>query len=338
MRDITIDLNNLSFSHRDTLVHYSAPDMVVRRADPYIQIEQGGKTTILKNLIVKEPDDAFACRYKDQVLLIFGGQQLVLLNPDGSYEEIEVNYKPVVTDIHIHNNHIVFGNLIGKLFHFVIYDLEEKKRIYQTTSIAANTLSYYFGRRHIYTLMGNSNLVCWDYQGKEIWKKFEYQYVVPGLTEYNGKLLYSSNNQIKITDGNTTDVIDIPHVRIDKIEGVANNNLYGVCGERRNLFCFDLRQNNLRYEVQGDPKSIIRKLLLTRGKIPDKKAISNVLFFSTDTHLGMVDLERGHLQFYIGIPKIRSIVRNDEIIVSTHLGESHLLREAVKEESAIIEV
>ena len=244
----------------------------------------------------------------------------------------------LLNSLHIKDNLAVFGCLFGKLFHFVVYDLDKRKRAYQSQSSPAYTLSHYFGKDHIYVLMGNSQLICYDYECKEVWRKFEHHYIVPGLGTYEGKLIYISNNQIKITDGKKTDIIDVPVVKINKLEGIIGNSLYGVCSDKKNVCCFNVKKERLMYEIKGDKNAAIRQLLLTKGYLPDEKKVSNVLFFSTDHHLNLVDVDKGNLQFHIGIPKIREITKNDEIIVRTHLGESHLLRTVEDEKDSIIEI
>ena len=329
-----IELNNLNFEHRESVVYYSSPELLIQKARPYIHIERGSEAHLLKNPVFQELNSVKAVKYNNGVVLTFGGREGLIVTDDFEYFELDQNH--IVTDLYVHEDRLIFGSILGKFFHFVSFDLKTKKKVSQSQSSQVDTLSVIKNKEKIYTLMSNSQIMCYDIECKLLWKKFEHQYVVPGLAFYKDKLIYCASNQIKLTNGKDTESINVPIITIDKIEGVVGHYLYGVCGARRNLFCFDLLNKKLYYEVKID--DIIKKLLITRGKLPESEKIIDALFFSTKTHLGLVNLKNGNIQFLIQIPQITSIQANEEIIVKTHLGESHLLRVIENEHDTIIEI
>ena len=314
------------FEHRETLVFYSAPDILVQRSSlssPEVEKKNGDKVIIPFHL---KPHSNRACRYNERVLLT-STHHALLIDKDANYEYFDLQQPQIVTDLHVRDNKLIFGTLFGMFFQFVIYDLENRKRLFQTQSTSATTLSYLVTKDYIYCLLGNSQLVCFDHEGKEVWKRFEHQYVVPGLAHYKGALLYCSNNQLKITTGKTTSSITVPLVKLDKIEAIVNDDVYAVCNGRKNICSFNISREQLLYEVKTDEKMIIRKLLMTEGKTDQGNLSRSVLLFSNDLNIGAIDTKKGSLLFYTPLLRLRSIVQNDEIIATNHAGKSHLLRE-----------
>lgn len=323
MRHITLD--NLLFQHKKSVVYYSSPELLIYSDFNSNTLTVETSKGDISKIKVRKSQEGKSCKIKDGVLLTFGGEETVIIKPDGSHDLFNLNNRYIVTDVFSFEDTIIFGSILGMFFHFVIYNLETKSKN-QTASAQAVTLSYKITEDRIYALYGNSQIACYDHSGKLVWKKFEPHYVIPGLSIYKGGLVYSANNQIKITNGKTTESITVPGIRMDKIEGTIGNIVYGVCGNRQNIFAFDINKRELLYEVVGEKGIQIKKLLITSGMYKDKNKPSNVIFYSTDDKLGMVDLDEGTIKFYIGIPKIKNMVSNEELIVTTHLGESHLLR------------
>jgi len=330
-----IDLDNINFEHYDTIVYFSSPDMLIRRNGSLVEIELNDRIVQVNDIRILELSNFKIDKWNENVLIAFGGRTSFLVRPDGTYDSFNLKSRHIVTNLSIHENVLIFGSTLGSLFHFVIYNLEDRKRIFQTQSIEARTLSHIVTNDSIYALMGNSQLIAYDHEGREKWKRFEHQYVIPGLAYYKGRLLYCSNNQIKITDGKKIESINIPIVKFDKIEGIIGDNLYAICGNKKNICCFNLHQRKLVYEIRGSQKIDIRKLLLTKGKIENSQNIVNCLFFSDDSHLRIADLKNGIVRFQVGVSKIKEIVQKDEVIVRTHFGKSHVLRQKKHEESIV---
>ena len=312
--------------------------MIAQKNGSFVELQfSDGKNTLLNDRKIQDILEFRTLEHDNRIIINFGGTDTVILKKDRSHEWFDLKYRYVVTDFFIENNKLIFGSVLGSYFHFVIYDIEKRKRLFQTQSIQSRTLSYKITSENLYVIMGNSQIICYDHQGKEQWKKFEKQHLVPGLAFYKNKLVYSSNNQIKITDGKNTETIRVPTIRLDKIEAIIGNKIYCVCGDKSSICCFDLERQQLLYEIKGQEKTFIRKLLITQGQQEEYKPF-DLLLFSNDTHLGIVDLKRGMMKFYLPLPRIKRIMKNSDVIILTHKGESHIVRDnkEKKDEDTII--
>ena len=336
MNSIT-KIDNKLFIHKEYPVCYSDENMSVQIESPYITIEKSNNEKIsYKDINIKEIQDFKSCKYGDKILITFGGEDALLIENSGEYKYFNLGYRQIVTDLHIKENLLVFGCLLGKLFHFVVYDIENKKRVCQTKSIEAITLSYEFSEHYIYVLMGNSQVLCYDYSGREIWKRFEHNYIVPGFAVHKKQLIYGTKNSIKfVNQGGKSTSQELPLNTLDKIQCTIGNNLYGVCNSRKNIFCLDLSKNQILYEVISE--ETIRKILVTKGFVSKRNSIVNVLFYSTDNHLNVIDIDNGEFVFQVGIQKIKEIRNNEEIIIDTYYGDTHILKKAKEDESSVFE-
>lgn len=307
------DISEIKFNDNDNIVFYSRKDTIIYKNIPNIIIND--KKQYIKEL------DLFKHTKIDNSLLLSFGSDLIIVNDDITI--IDIKYKPI-TKIFANNNTLVFGSILGDMFHYVIYDLLTQTRLCQTQSVKTKTLSSKATDKYIYSLLSNSQLICYNYSAEQIWKRFEPQYIIPGLEVYNGNLLYCCNNQIKITDGKNVESINVIDAKLNKFEGLLNNNAIFLCNNKKGLCCFNIATKTLLYEIKVHDQDSINLTLLTKAKY--RKNIIDVLLFATKTHFGVVDIIRGSILYFIPMPRIKEIFEFDDLIVHTYDGKSHILK------------
>ena len=160
---MAIDLDNLSFQHQKSVVYYASEDVLIH--SNYQKNELEIETTNgIRRMSVKKKREGRCCKTDKGIFLSFGDTNSFLITPDDT-QTITLAHPFVVTEAFSYGNKLIYGSLLGRLFHFVIHDLETGKKN-QTESTQAVTLSCEVLDNEIYALYGNSHLVCYDYQGK----------------------------------------------------------------------------------------------------------------------------------------------------------------------------
>lgn len=307
------DISEIKFINNDNTVFYSHKDTTIYKNTPNIIIND-------KKQYIKELDLFKYIKMGNTIFLSFG-TDLIIINDETKI--IDIKYKPI-TKIYVNNSTLIFGTTLGDMFHYVIYDLTTQTRLCQTQSVKTKTLSSKITDKYIYSLLSNSQLMCYDYSAEQIWKRFEPQYIIPGLEIYNGNLLYCCSNQIKITDGKNIESINVPDTKLNKLEGVLNNNAIFLCNNKKGLCCFNIATKTLLYEIKVHDQDTINLTLLTKAEY--KGNIIDVLLFATKTHFGVVDINRGSILYFIPMPRIKDIFEFDDLIVHTYDGKSHILK------------
>ena len=313
-----IELKQLKLIPKNTLIYYHSDELEVYRKRNSIIIKKDDITQVNQ---IKEISDFRTVYTENEVFILFGGKQLLRIGKDHSITPIKFN--PIVTKVKSIGNNIVFGWMLGRLFHFSVCNPYTGERIYQTKSFQSKTLSYKFTNSNIYSLMGNSNIICYDYECKQIWQRFEHQYTVPGLAIYKNKLVYCSSNQIKITNGKEIETIQIPIVTIDKIEDIIGNKLYCICGKKKNICCYDLQQKQLLYEIRGNQNILNLKIV----KMKHNNQEIDALVYTTENMINIANLKKGTLVISQPIVKIKEIVEEKDIILRTYSGGSFIFSE-----------
>lgn len=333
-----IDLEKIEIENFNTTVYFASEKILVLRRDPFVEILDRKTSKLINKILIKNLYNFKSCEYFGRILIVFDSNELLSINvDDGEAELYDINLGNVVTEIFVKDNYLIFGASIGGMFHYVIYDFEKKVRAYQTQSIRAATLSYHFGINFISSIMSNSQIIKYGYDATEIFKRFEYQYIIPGITEYRSKILYCSSNVLKFVNSDgQIESVEIPIIKINKLEKTIGNNLYCICGEKKNIGCINLDNNSIEYEIRAN--SIINKILISKGRTPSNKT-TDILFFSTENSLEVIDLKAGKLLYQSTIPKIKEFKEytSSDIIIRTHLGGSHIIKKH-NNENRIIEL
>ena len=102
----------------------------------------------------------------------------------------------------------------------------------------------------------------------------------------------------------------------------------------KNIFCYNITNKKLEYEIKGNKKTFIRDAFITEGQKENKEI--DILFFFTDANLGLINLKEGKLEFYTRMLRIKKIMQNSDLIIHNYQGESYILPQ--KDENKIIEI
>lgn len=323
-----IDLNNFNPEHIKTTVFYSSYDIIILRTPTGITFQNKTKTI---NITLKNTYTVYAIPHKEDIIII-SGTVGIIIDKDGKYETFELKniipiHKPEIID-----DKLIYVSSIGNLCHFVIFDIEKRKRIYQTQSNEFSSFSSTISKNNLCLMINSSQLYCFNAQGELLWKKFDQHGIVPGINQYKDRILYCSGNHIKLTNGTQSQQIPITDIKIDELLHVSNDKLYVLCNGRKNIGCIDLKTGYIKYEIKTLKQ--IKGTIFNQAKIDNN--LGKIFCFYNDTNLGIVDLKTVTNKIYNPINKIRDISFNSDMIINTYDGESHIVREEKKEN--IIEI
>jgi hypothetical protein len=313
--------------HIEKTVFYSSKNIMIYRSDNGITFQNTEKKI---DIPLKNNYTVYAEEYKNKTLIISGNSG-ILVDENGKYENIDFKNivpisKPVIID-----DKLLFVSSMGNLCHFVVYDLIKRKRILQTQSIEFSSIYSDISKNDFYLLVNNSNLICYDINGQIKWKKFDKTKIANGIKYYKGNLIYYAGNQIKIINGENTQTIDIPDIKIDEISVLYNDSLFALCNDKKNICCIDLLSGYLKYEIKT--LKPIKNIILTSMNIDNINR--KILCFNNDTHIGIIELSVVKTTIYDPIEKIRDIMANKELIINTYKGDSYILKDNQNENSIL---
>jgi len=202
-----------------------------------------------------------------------------------------------------HNkNAVVFGTQIRDKVQFINYNIISDERISQSTSWDVRGIDDVAIKGNIiYAILNSSFLVSCNIETCEtLWQRFEYSIISPKIIPYKGGLLYTCQNVVKYTNGNTSEPTKIPLVQISNLIGVRQNHLFFTSNQNQNVCAYSLLDNKLIWEITGQAE--ITDTLLCKGK--SHYDIDDILLAKTKNALSIVNLTRGRSTHFFKLPNV----------------------------------
>ncbi|KKM84071.1 hypothetical protein LCGC14_1302960 [marine sediment metagenome] len=301
-----INLESLGTETRKKPVFYASHDLVVYKEGRHIELANCAGEVLAQ---VPCPPNARQYEYldlDDALVFIFGGKDLILFDKSGeaplSYRIETDRWGKVITKLYPshHKNAVVFGTKVQDRVQFINFNFVNQERISQSTSWKVNGIDDVVVKNGtLYSILDSSFLVsCRIETCETLWTRFEYSLIKPKIIPYNRGLLYTCQNVLKFSRGETSDLTKIPMIQISNLIGVQDDHLFLTSNQSKNICAYNLKDKKLIWEIVGQ-SPILETLLVKGQKLYD---IDLVLLARMKDDLSILNLTEGRSSHYFKLP------------------------------------
>ena len=325
-----LDLSKITFETRDKHIFFATHEFIIYKDNFNIVMASCDGQEIAS---VPCPSDYRAFETADlgdAVLLILAGKNLVLFDKAGSspihYQIDPLKIGRVITKIFpTRDNNIIIGTRKGSYIQIVHYEFMSQKRIAQSTSWKASSVSdFIVDNGLVYALLDSSFLTACDAETCEVkWNRFESSLILPKLVPYKNGILYACQGALRSYDKDKgVETVNIPISSISGLVTMLNDENIVFISDQTNIGTFSLKENKLLWEVVGSQK--ILDGIVVKGK--SGKEEFDILAIRIADYLSLINLTIGKPSYYGACKNIYKLHNsNDHIIINRKNNVTDLL-------------
>lgn len=324
-----INLDNLEVQRKDFYVYYLNDSLVVYKNRLLLQFDSCDGSNLASIRIPVDSKKYSLLDLDTHLVFMFSGQNIVLFDKR-THDVISYQISPqrigrcISQMFHVKDMQVCFGTMLMGRVQFVTFDVLQQSRVCQSMSWGVKSVSDTISRNNlVYGVLDKTFMTCCDMNtGENIWTRFETGYISTYILEYNQQLLYACQGLLKIVSNKKSRNIQMPLMRIHSLLCIVHDDLFFTSNDGKNLCCYDLKNEILRWEIPGN--SVIKDFVLTNGKYKSK-VYDIMLLYMTDL-LGVINLSIGKAIYNRQIKGIYGIKKvADHILIHKTNNETEII-------------
>lgn len=314
------NLDSIELDHRNETIFYVGSGLAIYRDFNMLVCSKCDTDSVLYR--TKLPIDYVHYEFLDlgtSVLLVFAGKHVIQFYKDGS-RELVYDLDPqkvgvIVTNIVSLKSNILFGTkLHNKSLQFVAFDIEQKKKHYQTSSSDFSKITdFIVTDEYIFSVMDHVIINCYSKEtGQLLWARYEMNNIDSSPVIYKDRLLYSCQGMLKLVYNREYEVIQLPARLTSGILGLIGDKLYTLCNNRKNICQYNLKTKELEWEIIGTVP--IKSALIVDGFYENKFCKCMIAFIKN--YVGFINLSSGNVVEYTEVAGLTSMrLTNSHLIL-----------------------
>ena len=264
-----------------------------------------------------------------RILILFAGKTFCLFDKNSNQSScIEFNHKlygRCITKIFKgkEENTIIFGTKLHTRIQLICYNFVENKRIYQSSSWQANEISDLIeSENSIFILLDKTLLFECGFDCEIKWNRFEVTSIKENLIYYDNSVVYTCRDIIRKVNKDSILNTKLTGLQITSLLCEKNGKLYFTTNEKKNISCYDIKNEKLLWELKGHDK--ILQAIMGSGEF--KNEVHDILVLRFASHIGIVDLTTVRSIYYVQLDNIREIkISGKNILLQKYIGMTDVI-------------